>query len=127
PKCRIVVYHNLKTAPAVQWSGFCLYTGAPVPTAAEYKYLGVWMQADVGWSAQAKAVLKKSSYVALLIRKVIVQGRFPAPRVVICLLRALLIPVIEYGLMFWAPTLAQAWSLTSIITTVVRCSLGLPR
>src|SRR3954453_7286215 len=90
-----------------------LYGGGAIPVLSHFKYLGVYLQRDGGWQQQASELVRKVSYVSYLIRSVIVRGSGPSPRAVLTLVRSLLLPIIDYGFEFWAPSSAQLDSLLS--------------
>ena len=94
--------------------------------AKDYKYLGLWLQSNCRYTTHYRQLLVKANRVAYLIRRVITPGNPPRIPIIVALVRAILIPVIAYGIPFLRPNKEQLGQLDTILAKVVRPAMGLP-
>jgi len=97
-----------------------------LPMPASYKYLGVLFSDDLTWTAHARATIAKAQRTVPLITRLISQHHRPHLPVVRTLVKAVLAPVISYGMVVWQPAEKECRQLDALLALPLRCCLRLP-
>jgi ribonuclease HI len=97
-----------------------------IPFAREYRYLGVLLHDRLHWQPHVTQVLARlrseSHYISRLLRVDLP----PSHSTIRTLVRAILLPIVSYGLPLWVPTASQATRLSNAMGRPLVRSLGLP-
>ena len=130
-KSKLVVFssanidnHAWLSPDSQSWYRCLVLDGFNLELTTEYEYLGVTLQCQLKWEPQLTKVIKKASNVsAMLCRLFIRQDQQPHPLAVVKLVKALIYPVIEYGIEFWynlTPSQSSANAVDHLNATILR-------
>ena len=87
---------------AQYWYSHLQLDGFTLTLTDRYEYLGLILDSRLSWKPQIEKITTKvSSVSALLCRLFAIKNHTPHPLAVIKLVKSLLLPHIEYGIMFW--------------------------
>ena len=110
-KSRVVVFTSLPSSKqlwlrpatsALYWYAHLQLDGFRLALTDRYEYLGLMLESRLSWKLHVEKVTTKVATVsALLCRLFTMRNHRPHPLAVIRLVKSLLLPHIEYGIMFW--------------------------
>jgi hypothetical protein len=129
-KSQIVVFTTRKQIDVTPYSAFqlCNFT---VSTAAEYKYLGVFLTSRLSWTRATANALTKAKKSSALVTRVALVARSLSFAAIRILVLGLVIPTFEYGILYWGRAIdlsaAEVTSLQAQVATPLRVALNLPR
>lgn len=128
-KTQLVLYSTRQsTDPAVPLYNSFQLCGFTISIATHYRYLGVILEHKLQWGMQREAALLKAKQAAQRITRVALRAVQPHLPSIRSLVLGYLIPVFNYGILFWGANLDNAtWrSYQSHIARPLRVALNLP-
>lgn len=130
-KSKLVVFssanindHEWLSPNSQSWYRSLVLDGFTLDLTTEYVYLGVTLQCQLKWESHITKLIKKASDVSsMLCRLFIRKNQQPHPLAVIKLVKALIYPVIEYGIEFWynlTPSQSSANAVDHLNATILK-------
>ena len=125
-KCAIVPFGYKEEEP-IQFRPHLDAAFTTIDYREEYKYLGLILRYNGRWSSHGESIIHKARRASWLVTRIIQCTGHPGIMNVCRLLRAIVYPVIAYGIPFWIPTAAHMKKLRSCLVQPLRIAMGLPR
>ena len=93
----------------------------PLSSAPSFRYLGVEISSNLTWNTHIESIVSRANRLLGFIR---VMARGASTNAIFALYKALVLPILEYGLPAWYPTTcAQTQQLERVQRTATRLAL----
>jgi hypothetical protein len=123
-KSKVVIFRNAKRAPDL---GVFPLSGANLPQADEYNYLGVMFAHNLSWDLHAAKLVERVRRTAFAIMRVILPTAPPGPLSIRKLVLSIMAAQISYGMPVFAPDEQTRLELDGLMAMPLRNVLGLPK
>jgi hypothetical protein len=98
----------------------------PLPRTDEFCYLGFLLDATFSGAQHLRHCLAKATPASVLIRQAVGYGGFRCPKVLLTAMKVMILPILEYAMPFWSPSLAQFRQMDTFLLRILKSGLSLP-
>lgn len=126
-KCASVLFTRSSEFTADALNGRLRLEGGQIAVVPNFRYLGIVLDAELRWRAQADVVKGAITRSSFAISNLISQNAPPSANDVRHLVRSLIFARMAYCLPFWTPTEADTKAWVSAMCHPLRTVLGLPK